>query len=161
MHPCKSAFAHLLLHDEVDDVEVGLSLSAALDLDETAVFELRDGPADGRDVRAHVLGEALLAGEAQIVVPGVAEEERVGGLGIGRKIRISQNEIRELREAVQRDWIGAIQPHVLLDFLEIAGDVLHLGIVARLLPYPPVINSGIALVPQACGCLSRLPDASD
>jgi hypothetical protein len=125
LHGCKSGFAYFGLHDEIDRVEVGLALTAALDFDETAFLEFGDGTAHRRYMRAHVLGQAFLAGEAKVVVPRVTEQERVSGLRVGRKIRIAQNKIGELREAVQRDRVGAVETHVLLNLLEIGPDVIH------------------------------------
>src|SRR5262245_29392223 len=104
LHPCKSALA-LVPDDEVDGVEVGLALSAALDVDEAAVFQLGDGAADGGDVRAHVFSQSFLTREAEVVVPRVAEQECVRGLCVGGQIRIAEDEVGELREAVLRDRI--------------------------------------------------------
>ena len=93
------------------------------------------------DVRAHVLGEALLAWKAKIVVPSVAEKKRVDSLRVCGQFGIAQDEVRELREAVQRNRVGSIEPHVLLDLFEPAGDVLHRGSIAPASPAPSLINS--------------------
>ena len=125
LHPCKSGFAGFLLDHEVDGVEICLSLTTARDFDERAVLEFGDGAAHGGDVRAHVFGKALLAWKAEIVVPGVTEQKRIGRLGVGGKLGIAKDEIRKLGEAIPRDRIGGIQLHVLLDLLKSLSDVLH------------------------------------
>ena len=51
-----------------------------------------------------MLGQALLARKAKVVVPGVAQEQRIGGLGVRGEIRIAQDEIGELREARAARW---------------------------------------------------------
>ena len=125
LHPCKSGFARFLLDHEVDGVEICLSLTTARDFDERAILKLGDGPADGGDMRTHVFGKALLTRKAEIVVPGIAEQKRIGCLGVGGKFGIAQDEIRKLGEAIPRDRIGGIQFHVLLDLLKSPSDVLH------------------------------------
>ena len=67
-------------------------------------------------MRAHVFGQPFLAWKAQIIVPRVAQEQRVDDFGVGGYIRVPQYEIRELCEPITRNWIGCIEPHVLLDF---------------------------------------------
>jgi hypothetical protein len=96
------------------------------DVDEGALLELGDRAADGRDVGAHVLGETLLAREAEVVVPGIAEQQGVDRLRISREIRIPKNEVGELREAMLRYRIGGVKPHVLFDCREMLPDVLHI-----------------------------------
>ena len=81
--------------------------------------------ADGRDVGAHVLGKTFLAGEAEVVVPGVAQQQRVDCLRIGGEIRIPENEVGKLREAMLRNRIGGVEPHVLIDRSELFADVFH------------------------------------
>ena len=125
LHPCKSGFAGFLLHHEVDGVEICLPLTTARDFDERAILEFGDGAAHGGDVRAHVFGKALLTWKAEVVVPGVAEQKRIGCLGIGGKLWIAKDKIWKLCEAIPRDRIGSIQLHVLLDLLQPLSDVLH------------------------------------
>ena len=73
----------------------------------------------------------ILSGKAQVVVPGVAQQQRVDGLGPDGDLGIAQDEIRQLREAIPRDRIGGIELHVLLDLVEPLADVLHARIVTR------------------------------
>lgn len=124
LHPCKSGFA-LLLHHEVDGVVVGSPLSATFDFDERAVLKFGDGATDGRHVGTHVFGQAFLSRKAQVVVPGIGQQERVDDLGVGRDLRVAQNKVRQLREAVTRDGIARVEPHVLLDRLQLRADVVH------------------------------------
>ena len=83
LHRCKSGFAGALLDHEVDCVEVGLSLPSSLDVDQRVRLKLLDGAAHGRDMRTHMLGKALLARKAQVVVPSVAQEQGVSRMTSG------------------------------------------------------------------------------
>ena len=74
-------------------------------------------------------------------MPGVAEKQGVDCLGVGRELRVSENEVRELREAIPRDRIGGVELHVLLNLFERATDVLHRGSIAPTSPALSVINS--------------------
>ena len=83
-------------------------------------------------------------GKHRSLCQAIAEEQRVRGLGPDGDLRVSENEIRKLCEAVQRDRIGAIQFHVALDVLQSLADVLHACIVIRLRGRLLVINTARA-----------------
>ena len=50
-------------------------------------------------------------------MPSVAEEERVGRFSADGNGGVAENEIRQLREAMQRNWIGTVDLDILLDRL--------------------------------------------
>ena len=58
-------------------------------------------------------------------MPGIAEEQGVCCFGADRNVRVAENEIGELREAIARDGIGGVELHVLLDLFKMGADVLH------------------------------------
>src|SRR5438105_2215981 len=109
--------------NEVDGIEVGLALSPSGDVDEAAGLKFFDEGVDAADAHPESLGQCVLPWEAKVVVPGVAEKERVGRLGTDRDVGVAKNEIRELGEAVQRNRISAVDVDVLLDCLEVCADV--------------------------------------
>src|SRR5205809_6852454 len=72
-------------HTELDGVDVGLALAAALDLDQPGLLQLADQLRNARPCHAHVLGKAILTREAEIVVPTVADEHGVDHLSADRQ----------------------------------------------------------------------------
>src|SRR5262245_50134107 len=105
----KSRLRCFATNNEVNGVEVGLALASARDLDEAAGLQLLDEAVDAADAHADRLRERVLAGEAEVVVPGVAQEQSVGGLGLDRDVRVLEDEIRDLSEAVQGNGIRTVE----------------------------------------------------
>src|SRR5277367_3689631 len=91
----KSGLPYLLFNHEIYGVKVRLPLSPSRDLDQRTTLKFLYESVDARDAHGDILGEALLAGEAKIVVPGIAKEQRVDRLCADRNVRITQNEIRD------------------------------------------------------------------
>ena len=97
-----------LLHLVVDGIQVGFSLPSPLNGDEPAFLQFGDEFSHSRSTHAHVFGQSLLAWEAVVVVPGVADEHCVHDLAAYRNIGTPQNEIRDLGESVLRNRIRSI-----------------------------------------------------
>ena len=103
-------------HLEVDGVKVGFALSPALDADQASRFEFRDQLRHAHSAHAHVLGQSILPGKAGVIVPGVAEEHRVGNFGSDGKVRVFEDEIGDLGKTVPQHGIDRVQLQIL--FLE-------------------------------------------
>ena len=67
--------------------------------------------------------------EAEVVVPGAAEKQRIGGLRTDRDARVSQDEIGELGEAVQSDGIGTVDPDVLIRLRKLFANGLQVALL--------------------------------
>ena len=95
------------------------------DVDQTAGLKFLDECIDATDAHPESLGQRILPWKAEIVVPSVTEEERVGRLGADRYGGVAENEIRQLREAMQRNWISTVDLYVLLGHLKVVFDAIH------------------------------------
>ncbi len=69
---------------EVNGVNVGLSLSPALNGDKARLFQFTNEFRDARTAHPHVFGQPFLAGKAPFIVPGVAQEHGISDLGPDR-----------------------------------------------------------------------------
>src|SRR5260370_127576 len=123
--PACLAFDH-----EIDPVEVGFALPPAGDPDEAGSLQFLDELVHPRDAHAHVMRQAILAGEATVVVPGEMQEHRIGNLGAQAEGAIAENEIRHLGKPAAGDGILRRQLDVAVP--QRRSDVLHACIVARL-----------------------------
>ena len=110
----KSGFSTLSLHYKVDCVEVGLALTASGYFDEGATLKLLDVAVHACNTHSNIFREPILAGKAKIVVPRVAQKEGVNGLGSDGDIRVTEDEVRNLSEALECDRIRTVYPHVAL-----------------------------------------------
>lgn len=128
-HPWKSRLSGLLLDDEIDGVEVRPSLPSSGDLDEGAALKFLDEAIDARDAHSDILGKTILAGKAEVVVPGIAEEQRVDRLRADGNVWVAQNEVRDLGEPVESHRVGGVELHVALNALNLFTDVLHAVII--------------------------------
>ena len=126
----KSGLPYLLFNYEIDRVKIRLPLSPSRDLDQRTTLKFLYEPVDARDAHRNILGETFLAGETKIVVPGVAEEQRVDSLRTDRNVRVAQNEIRNLREAMKRHRVDGVELHVTFDTLDLIAYVFHLAIIS-------------------------------
>jgi hypothetical protein len=129
-HRWKSGFPYLLFNHEIDRVKVRLPLSSSRDLDERTTLKFLYEPVDARNAHGNILGETFLAGETKIVVPGIAEEKRVDRLRADRNVRVAQNEIRNLREAMKRHRVDGVELHVAFDTLDLIAYMFHLAIIS-------------------------------
>lgn len=106
---------------KADGVKVGASLAASLDADHASLLQFTDVLRHTRAAHANGFAERLLAGEALIIVPGIAQEHRVNDLRPERKLRVFQYKIRHLRKAAPGYRIeGSVELDVLL-FDDVAG----------------------------------------
>ena len=80
-HLRKSRFLALPFDHKIDRIEVRLSLPPSGDIDQGASFKLLDVAVDARNAHSDIFGETVLAGEAEIIVPRVAEKQRIDRLG--------------------------------------------------------------------------------
>lgn len=98
----------------MDGIEVGFPLSPALDRDQVDTLQFGDQLCDPRTGHAHILRESILAREAGIVVPGVAQKHGVNHLGANRQSAVAQYEIGHLRKTLPDHGIGGIQQNIAL-----------------------------------------------
>ena len=116
-------------------------MTSSGDLDEAAPFEFFDEGVDAADAHAQRFGQSVLSWKAHRVVPGVAQEQRVGCLRADRDVWVAQDEIRQLGKPVQRNRIGAVDFDVLFDLGEVGPDVVHRASIGPEFPALSVINS--------------------
>lgn len=124
----KSRFSRLSFDDEIDRIEVRFSLSSSGDFDKGASFKLFDVAVYAGDAHSNIFGEPVLAGKTEIVVPCVAEKQRIYCLGSDRDVGMAQNEIWNLGEAVQRHGVGAVYSHIAFFVFEDVADVASLRV---------------------------------
>ena len=141
----KSRFPGLLFDHEIDGVEVRPPLPASRNFNERTALKLLDEAIDARDAHADILGEAVLAGKAKIVVPGVAEKQRVDRLCADRNVGIAQNEIRNLREPIASHRVCGVELHVALNVLKLTAYVFHVAIIRP-------ARSAMAVIPVPVDC---------
>ena len=120
----------MLFDHEIDRVEVRLPLSPSRDLDEAAALELLDESVDARDAHSDILREPILSGEAKVVVPRVAEQQRVDRLCADRDVGVAQDEIRDLGKSMQGHRIDGVERHVALKALHLIAYVFHGAIIS-------------------------------
>ena len=68
-------------HHELNLVYVRLTLPAPRDRHEVCTLKLLDEFVHSRFAHAHIGAEAVLAGKAIVLVPGVVKEHRIGDFG--------------------------------------------------------------------------------
>ena len=78
---------------EIDRIKIGFPLPPPGDLNERGFLKLLYEAVHAGDTHAHVLGEPILAGKAKVIVPGVAEQQRVDRLGTDRNVGIAEDEV--------------------------------------------------------------------
>jgi len=125
----KSRIPDLPFDHEVDGVEVGPPLPASRNFNQRTALKLLDEAVDARNAHADILGEAVLAGKTKVVVPGVAEKQRVDRLCADRNVGIAQNEIRDLGEPIASHRVCGVELHVALKALNLTAYVFHVAII--------------------------------
>lgn len=98
---------------KVDRVEVGLPQATALNADERVIGEFGDELRHAGYTHAHVPRQSFLPWKAEVVVPGVREEHRIGEFGADREIGVAQDEVGDLGKTKTRRRIEGIQLDVL------------------------------------------------
>ena len=64
----------VFLHHEADLVDIGFALATSLNLDEFLCLKFLDEVVDAPEADAKVVGEPLLTGKTEIVVPSITQE---------------------------------------------------------------------------------------
>jgi hypothetical protein len=94
-----------LLHNKLYLIEIGFALTAARDFDETCRLQFLDEFAHSGLAHAHVRGQALLTGEATVIVPGIVQKHRVRYFSTEAELAVFKNEIRDLCKATANNRI--------------------------------------------------------
>jgi len=102
------------LYLEMNGVEVGLSLSPALNANQTHPFQFGDQLRDAHAAHSHVLGQTILPRKTRVIVPSVAQKQAIGDFRSRRDCRASDNEVRDLRKTIPRDGIARVELQVSL-----------------------------------------------
>ena len=110
---------------QVELVDVGFTLPAALDGDPAHLLQLLEVGDQAATGNAHVVGDELLAGITIIVLPGISKEQGIRELRTRRDGIGVEKKIRHHREATRRCGIGIAETDVAVDSFEMAADVLH------------------------------------
>jgi hypothetical protein len=100
------------LHWKVDGVTIRLSLTATLDRDEAASFQLSNEFGNAASAHAHVGRQAFLAGKAGIIVPGVTQEHGVSDFRSDRQVGLLEDEVGHLGKAPLRDRVCCVQLNI-------------------------------------------------
>jgi len=111
------------LHLKMDGVNVGSSLSPALNAYQAGLFQFPHKLGHARPAHAHVLGQPILSRKARIIVPRVAQKHGIGHFGAQRQLGVFQDEIRDLGKASLQHGIDRVQLQILL--LEDFPDCFH------------------------------------
>ena len=94
---------------KMNGVDVGLALPPTLDGDQAGFFQFRDQLRHPHPAHAHVFGQSVLTRKAGIIVPGVAQKQGIRDLGADGKIRLLQNEVRNLGKATPQNGIVRVE----------------------------------------------------
>ena len=135
------------LNREMQPVQIGLAEATLLDLQQFRRLQLLEVGANATIGRPHVFCERNLSGEASVIAPRVFEQHRISELGADGNIRVRQNEIRDLSEAVTRRKIGTNDFNVALseDVANVPlGLIFHHCHYTRPATYYPLLIHGLA-----------------
>ena len=115
----------LLGDNERDLVDIGLALPPSFNLDQARILKLFDEPVDTGDAHSQVVREALLSGEAEIVVPRVAQELRVYDDRAHRQSTVLEEEVGNLGKSMLGNDISANKLNVSSACPDSQADMLH------------------------------------
>lgn len=158
---------------QIQLVDIGLALAPPLDRQEPKCFQrfqMRPHTAIGQ---AQILSQALLAGKAVIVLPGIGEQHCEGHLVAGAEPDGLQEKIRDLGEALRGGGVGALENDGFL-FQQVpdAAYCIHARIIragiaqALLIPCPPASRPDRPVlvrprVPTAASASSAIRQSGD
>jgi len=97
---------------EKNGVEIGASLSAPFDRDQTDLFQFGDIANHRAQAAAHIFGKALLARKALIHLPGIFQQHGIRELRTNRDMFAFENEIGHAGPAPLRGNVCASQAQV-------------------------------------------------